>query len=424
MLMPSMGELGTQALSATVRSLGIRATALPPADAEVLKLGRGATNCKECLPLQLTVGSLLQYLANERRDGEVLIYFMPESTGPCRFGQYNVFIKRLIEQQQLEDLCVVPLGDVNSYSGLGPKFAYRAWQAVTAGDVMNEVRSAVNALAVDKEAGLEIFDEAWRIVVGALAHENGGTVEAALEAAAKVLKTIPLTRPIEDAPAVLLTGEIFVRHDELSCQGLTDHLAAKGFVTRVLPIGEFLYYVDYIYAKRLSKERQTLSDRLRLIIRPAVQRRIERRYKRLLAASGLYRSELVAIDRVMQAGSLLMDPRFLGEAVLTVGSAVREILHTVAGVISIGPFGCMPSRIAEAILSETMHTDRLPDTNHTGQILTRLGGAGHLPFLAIETDGSAFPQLVEARLETFCLQAQRLHERLRTPSVLLGKIPS
>ena len=413
MLVPSMGTLGTQALAAAVRSLGIRATALHPADGEALKLGRGATNCKECLPLQLTVGSLLDYVTHERRDGEVLIYFMPESTGPCRFGQYNVFIKRLIEQRRIPDLCVVPLGDANSYSGLGAKFTYRAWQAVVVGDAMNEVRSAVHVLAEDGPAGLAVFDEAWRLVLAALARENGTSVGETVKQAAALLQTIARKQDVADTPAVLLTGEIFVRHDELSCQRLTDRLAAKGFITRTSPISEFLYYVDYIYRHRLSKEQQTFGDRLRLMLRPIMQRAVERRYKRALARSGFYRPELVEIGRVMDAGSQLMDPRFLGEAVLTVGSAVREILHTVCGVISIGPFGCMPSRIAEAILSETMHTERLPETDHTADRLARLGYTGSLPFLAIETDGSAFPQLVEARLEAFCLQAGRLHDRLQ-----------
>jgi len=35
-----------------------------------------------------------------------------------------------------------------------------------------------------------------------------------------------------------------------------------------------------------------------------------------------------------------------------------------------------------------------------------------LPFLAIESDGSPFPQLINAKLVTFCLRAQRLHERM------------
>jgi len=35
-----------------------------------------------------------------------------------------------------------------------------------------------------------------------------------------------------------------------------------------------------------------------------------------------------------------------------------------------------------------------------------------LPFLAVESDGSPFPQLITAKLEAFCLQAERLHNRM------------
>ena len=35
-----------------------------------------------------------------------------------------------------------------------------------------------------------------------------------------------------------------------------------------------------------------------------------------------------------------------------------------------------------------------------------------LPFLAIESDGSPFPQLIDAKLEAFCQQSRRLHERM------------
>ena len=35
-----------------------------------------------------------------------------------------------------------------------------------------------------------------------------------------------------------------------------------------------------------------------------------------------------------------------------------------------------------------------------------------LPFLAIETDGRPFPQLIEARIEAFTLQAQRLNDEM------------
>ena len=36
-----------------------------------------------------------------------------------------------------------------------------------------------------------------------------------------------------------------------------------------------------------------------------------------------------------------------------------------------------------------------------------------LPFLTIESDGNVYPQVIEARLETFTLQAQRAAELMK-----------
>jgi hypothetical protein len=35
-----------------------------------------------------------------------------------------------------------------------------------------------------------------------------------------------------------------------------------------------------------------------------------------------------------------------------------------------------------------------------------------MPFLAVESDGSPFPQLINAKLEAFCLRARRLHRHM------------
>jgi hypothetical protein len=75
----------------------------------------------------------------------------------------------------------------------------------------------------------------------------------------------------------------------------------------------------------------------------------------------------------------------------------------------------MPNRISEAILSETMNRkDKLNLNPGDEPMRLVLSDIDALPFLAIESDGSPFPQIIEARLEAFCLQARRLHERLYT----------
>ena len=121
------------------------------------------------------------------------------------------------------------------------------------------------------------------------------------------------------------------------------------------------------------------------------------------------------VEPLIAAGRRFISPHLAGEAILTVGAALHEILHPSCGVISIGPFGCMPTRLAESILNEKFTTGekrallRAENSTHFPRLLER---ERKFPFLALETDGNIFPQIIEARLEAFALQARRIHEQL------------
>ena len=117
----------------------------------------------------------------------------------------------------------------------------------------------------------------------------------------------------------------------------------------------------------------------------------------------------------------------MGEAILTVGASLTEVLEEYCGVIAIGPFGCMPNRIAEAILSREMNREgKKALKGNSEKALRLLERFDHLPFLAVESDGSPFPQIITAKLETFCLQARRVHEAMRAfpPPSTAGDSPS
>jgi len=89
-------------------------------------------------------------------------------------------------------------------------------------------------------------------------------------------------------------------------------------------------------------------------------------------------------------------------------------------VIAIGPFGCMPNRIAEAILSREMNREgKGALTENSERVLRLLERFDHLPFLAVESDGNPFPQSITAKLETFLLQARRVHEAMVSSGTLL-----
>lgn len=411
-LVPSMGKLGSEALAAAFRSTGADARALPPADEAVLLQGRGNTSCKECLPLTLTTGSLLTYLGNGRRSDEVVVYFMPTGDGPCRFGQYRVFMEGLVRKRQLRDVALMSFSSENGYNDLAPRFHRRLWWAMVVSDAMEDVRSMLLANAVDEQRALTGFDVQWESILNALAQGEWKALTRALDTAAAALGALPLKRAVNEVPTIALTGEIFVRRDGLSRQHLTERLAAKGFATRCAPVSEWGHYTHYLHRLGVTEKGQVLRRRVRIALKHLVMHYDEKRLRRRVAASGLIPARGVDTKAVLKAGSAHLSPHLSGEAILTVGGSLHDIVTEVCGTIAIGPFGCMPNRISEAILTEVMTCeDKLATTPHPSPALAVLEPGEPLPFMAIESDGAAFPQVTEARLEAFLLRAQRLHER-------------
>ena len=411
-IIPAMGRYGTALVASAFGRRGVRAIPLPSADEEILKLGRAHSTCKECLPLQTTIGSMLHYLERRPPD-EITAYFMLSTDGPCRFGQYHVFSKGLIEKLEMTDVAVLSLTTANGYAGLGDRFALTAWLGVIAGDLFDDMYSMILAAAVEPAEGLRILGEEHAALVEALL-KGWPAAARQLSRSGRRLGSIPLKKPSREVPVVSLIGEIYVRRDPISLQGLVEQLAREGVAVRTAQTNEWIKYLDWLAQAGIDGERS-----LAFWLRYWVKRYFDRGVRKRLALSNLFYCDELDVEPIVQAGSRFISPRLTGEAILTVGSALHEILHPSCGIISIGPFGCMPSRVAESILTEKLTTTEKRAIAH---------GNGHsswdallethrkLPFLAIETDGNAFPQIIDARLEAFLLQARRLHGRLNSAS--------
>ncbi|MCP4642410.1 MAG: activase [bacterium] len=415
-VVPAMGKYGTPLLAGAFLRRGIRAVALPPADEEVLKIGRGNSSCKECLPLQTTTGSLLA-CARDRPDREITVYFMASTDGPCRFGQYRVFTQRLIEARKIPNMAILSLTTTDGYGGLGNRFAMAAWRAIVIGDLFDEMWSTILAAAEDRDHALAVLDAEHQALLRVMGR-GWPSVARQLSRSARRLSTIRLKRPYDEIPKLSLVGEIYVRRDPLSLQGLIERLGDLGFIVRTSQTGEWLKYLNWLTRHGIESPAATFGFRKREWVQNYLDRAVHHR----LAPCGLFYREEAQVEPTMDAGSRFVSPRLTGEAILTVGSAFHEILRPSCGVIAIGPFGCMPTRVAEAILNETFTTGELRSMNgHVGDALKPiLNEDRRFPFLAIETDGNAFPQLIEARLEAFCLQASRLHARLIDREVALS----
>ncbi len=413
-LLASMGKLSSEAFAAVLRGSGFQAEAHRPSDEAVLKLGRANTSCKECLPLILTTGTLLSYINNGKRDDEVVVYFFATGTGPCRFGQYYIFMEDLIKRLEIPDVALFTLSSEDGYMGMDKDFETRGWWSVVVSDVMEDIRSMILANAVETKKAMELFEKEWQALLTALEDGDFSVLEHQLKHTARHLQQLSMKKPFESVPKITLSGEIFVRRDALSRQYITERLAEKGFATVCSPVAEWLLYCNYMVDQGLSPDNLNILEKLRFKIRNKFQARYERRIKSILNQSGLVHAEPIDIDTFIKNASAYISKNLPGEAVLTVGGSLTEIVTQSCGVIAIGPFGCMPNRLSEAILNETMtREEKLATEPANQQLKAVLTDVEQLPFLAIESDGSPFPQLIDAKLETFCLRAERLHNRIQ-----------
>jgi len=269
------------------------------------------------------------------------------------------------------------------------------------------------ANAVDLKSAIKIFEEEWSRIIFELEYGDFSGLELLVTATAERFSRIPMKRPPEEVPTVFLAGEIFVRRDALSRQYITEQLAEKGFATVCSPVAEWIHYSDYLVEKGLVDYTMKGLEKLGFILKKKIMNRSERRLKTALSRSNLVHAEPLDIKGIIDKGSRYISPNLAGEAILTVGSSLSEVASSTCGAIAIGPFGCMPNRMAEAVLNEVMNReDKLAADPKNQKLRAVLADIEDLPFLAIESDGSPFPQVINAKLETFCLRAERLHRRM------------
>lgn len=410
-LIPSMGDLAAPMFAAALRSLGFNAKALAPSNPDILKYGRANSSGKECLPVLLMAGSLIDYIENEWNGTNKIALFTVQGAGNCRLGQYPVFIRDLIKRNRWQNVAQMVLMNEDGFAGLGSKFALRGIQAIIASDVLDDVRSAIMANAKDPENGLIIFNKEYEILCDAFANDADGIYKHLEQFAKSIKDNIIADRHISDSKYVALLGEIYVRRDGFSHKWLNKRFAEKGFVVKDAYISEWILYVDYLLQIDLLEPEKSIKKKFERYVRNFFMRDAEKKIKKILEKTNFYEYSRTEIEPILNHSKHILPLDFKGEPGLTLGVALHETLEKYCGVINLGPFGCMPTRFVESIA--------VPEMNIAGKAKAKklanpkyktpeiFNGSMNIPFLTIESDGNVFPQLIEARIETFMLQAER-----------------
>jgi len=414
-IIPSMGDLSNTLMEAVFIKLGINAYAMPIPDKETLSMGRSVTTGKECLPMILCVGQMLKYLEQERDPEERTIVFQPRAAGYCRLGQYHVYMNMLIKERKINNVALVSLANEERYAGLGTAFTLNAWKAIIIGDVLDDIRNAIMTIAENPSEGLKIFYEEHKEIYNSIAGKSRRPLYDQLEKSAARFKTIKTLIPFHAAPQVPVMGEIFVRRDSFSNKDIAKRLAEKGFIARTGYVSEWLYYLNYMIDNKLQEPDHTFAGWIEYMVTAAVQQGVDKKIKKILEKSGLYETEMIDMESIIDHSTNLVPKTLKGEPGITIGITMRDVFSKFAGAVNIGPFSCMPVRFTEAVafnnldMKGKMAAHKEAGTAAVGTVA--FGPEERIPFLTIEADGNPYPQLLEARFESFCLQAERVAEK-------------
>ena len=357
-LIPRMGP-GAEALAAVLRGIGVDAEALPMPTRDTLRLGRRYTSGKECVPMTITLGSLLERLEHETGTDDRFCFFMPTAAGPCRFGVYNLLHRIVLERLGLRDrVRIWSPSDGGYFTGVPGGFAALVYAGFMAADMLLE--AFYYARPVERKPGearavYDRFSDAlWRLMeeeargdlsTGAIFLQVAsgrifGVIDL-LQQAAQAFARVIHDRPV---PTVLMVGEIYVRCDDFANDFAADRLESRGIRVRFAPFNEWLEYTDQL--SLATGRRHGVSERLTSLI----QRRIQARcYSAVADILGW--PERTSVPESLAAADDYLRDDLHGEAVLTIGGPVHEWrAGLIDAVLSVGPLECMPNKISEAQL--------------------------------------------------------------------------
>lgn len=414
-LFPSMGHYMTSAGVAALVGDGYNAKFVDHPTAVDLKIGKRHSGCKECLPYIVLAGTMMNYIQNQKKDGEKVAYFIVGEPSGCRVEQYKNGFDKIIQKNKIEDVATAKLTHQEGYAGMGVVPLLKVWMGFVAGDVMEQIRSAILVLAINPAEGLNVLEEEWNKLLKNFEGKDNVGLTKRLKLFAKRLSDIKLKAPIEKAPRVLVAGELYVRNEPFSRQYIEDKLAKMGFVSRIIPLMEWLYYVDYMLLGPISDTKLKFMKKLYIFGKTKISKFIERKIKRIFAKSGLYIYEELNVKDILETSEHLVSRNLYGEVGLTIGASLKHILKDVCGVVTLSPFACIQNRVAEAILNTSMTVKGKIESDSKsvfGEDIIELDEDIKLPFLSIESDGNPFPQIIDARLEVFGMQSKRIHDKM------------
>ncbi len=384
------------AVAAAMRACGLLAEVLPRPDSETLRIGLSLCKGRECLPCFLTMGEIIRKCREPGFEPANTRFLTPGSPGPCRFGQYSVLQREVLDQCGLAGVEIVSPTSENAYHGFGSdptRLRALAIQGIMAVDLLQKLLHEHRPF--EREAGVtdHVYGEALADVVIAVERGGGKLLTAEMRKAAN--RFAPLPRNDGSKPAVGLVGEIYLRLNAAANQEIIRSVESAGGYVVMATFSEWIAYTNWSRIKR-SRVRHDWKDVGKATLLEWYQRNVERRLLGPVAPllrHGHERSVATLMDYIRP----FYEPLLGTEAVLTMGKAVDLARSGISGILHVMPFSCMPGIIVIGMAS------KLRDA---------IGG---IPWLDVSYDGQERTN-IRTRLEAFMHQVFQQQRRKRAGS--------
>jgi predicted CoA-substrate-specific enzyme activase len=330
-----------------MRACGVPAEALPESNAKALEYGKKHTSGKECFPCMVTTGDIVSKLNDPDFDRENSAFFMPSASGPCRFGQYHLFQRQLLDELGYND---VPIVSPNSRTGykdivLGAEdFQKIAWRSLVSADLMFKLYHRFRPYQRDKDA----IDKLYRHYLHKLADyiEHRCDLEPLFMAALADFKSFGYNHKGR-LPIIGVVGEIFLRSNRFSNNFLVEQLESLGAEVWLAPMSEWVLYTNFTYRRRLKSE-HNLGELFGASLTNRIQHHEEKRLVDTLKDE-LPIAHDAPVEHLIKLAQPYLDVSFSGEAILSIGKAIEYFHQGAGGIVNALPFNCMPGTIVTSI---------------------------------------------------------------------------
>ncbi|MDD5063655.1 MAG: acyl-CoA dehydratase activase [Phycisphaerae bacterium] len=344
---------------ACFKAHGQPAEVMPLADEAALLQGRQFTSGKECLPCAITSGDMLKVIRAKGFDPAKAAFFMPASSGPCRFGMYSCLHRLILKYAGAEDVPVIaPNQDSGFYreftKGVGSsmgKFMKDIWISVSGIDLLRKLILRIRPFAADSRQAQRVYDQSIRRWTQAVEGRfSFSQMRRLMESIAGDFAAVKLNGSTRK-PMIGIVGEIYVRSHPFANSNIIARLEELGAVCDLASLAEWMYYTNF--TRSLSARRKgNYRDWFTNVFQDYFQRRIEKALaeplEKMLRASGLYNQLSLSegpLDYIIELAKPYIHHSFEGEAILSVGKMIEYHHQGFGGVVNAMPFSCMPSTI-------------------------------------------------------------------------------